>query len=258
MKLTWWGTAALEIEHGGIVYWVDPYLTRNEKAFPKVGRAPEEVRRAAAIFLTHGHFDHIQDTARIAGQTGAMVHCSAEAADTLIGHGLATEQISVVPNNGASYQLCGLAATAHYSEHIKFDIPLIIKTLWRCGFTIGRFKHLMKIYPCGQVLAWRLALDGRELLVFGSGGSSAAELAELAKRPTDVLCVPLQGHSRIYDIALNYIEALRPRTVIPIHQDDFFPPISVNVDITPFREALRRQHPKVELLVAEVGQPFPL
>lgn len=258
MKLTWWGTAALKIEQNGHVYWVDPYLTRNERAYPKVELHPEQVAEAEAIFITHGHFDHLYDTAGIARQTGARVYCSAEAAATLRRQGLSGDQIVVVNSDGWSSRIGDIEATAHYSQHIRFDIPLILKTIWRTKLMVGGVKSLVKEYSGGQVLAWRLAMGGRELLIFGSGGSPDTELAQLAQRPTDILCVPLQGHSRICDIALKYVKALRPKTVIPIHQDDFFPPISVNVDITPFCNAVQEQCPEVELLVAQVAKTISL
>ena len=215
MKLTWWGTAALEIEHDGVIYWVDPYLTRNDKAYPKVVLQPADVTKAEAIFITHGHFDHLHDTAGIAKQTGATVHCSAEAAATLGRQNLSRNQTVVIDGDGWSSRIGDTQATAHYSKHIRFDLPLILKTIWRTKLKVGGLRSLVREYSGGQVLAWRLTLGERELLVFGSGGSSAAELAELAKRPTDILCVPLQGHSRICDIALAYVEVLRPRAGDP-------------------------------------------
>lgn len=258
MKLTWWGTVSLEIEQDGRVYWVDPYLSRNERAFPKVDLCIDQIGKAEAIFITHGHFDHLFDTAQIASRTGATVYCSAEAAATLDRQGFSQNQIMVIDRDEWSGSIADAEATAHYSQHIRFDVPLILRTIWRTKLMVGGLRSLVKEYSGGQVLAWRLALGGRELLIFGSGGSSQEELAQLAQRPTDILCVPLQGHSRICDIALKYVDMLQPNVVIPVHQDDFHPPISVNVDIAPFCDGVRTRFPSVELIVPQVGEPLTL
>jgi L-ascorbate metabolism protein UlaG (beta-lactamase superfamily) len=53
----------------------------------------------------------------------------------------------------------------------------------------------------------------------------------------------LQGHSKICGIAAEYVNILQPKMVIPHHQDDFFPPISRQVDIDPFVKQVTRESP---------------
>jgi len=121
-----------------------------------------------------------------------------------------------------------------------------------------RYLPLLRDYPAGQVLSWRLTIEGRVLHGFGSGGSPPEELDRLARQPTDVLLVPLQGHTHICDIALGYVRALRPRLVIPHHQDDFFPPISEMVDIAPFVEGVRRECPGTKVRVLALNETVAL
>jgi L-ascorbate metabolism protein UlaG (beta-lactamase superfamily) len=64
----------------------------------------------------------------------------------------------------------------------------------------------------------------------------------------DVLMFPLQGHTRICEIAARVVERLRPRVVIPHHHDDFYPPISQAVDIAPFVQAVGELSPPVEVV----------
>jgi L-ascorbate metabolism protein UlaG (beta-lactamase superfamily) len=68
----------------------------------------------------------------------------------------------------------------------------------------------------------------------------------------------LQGHTRICRIALNYVKALKPRIVIPHHQDDFFPPISTYVDILPFVKAVKTTCPDTEVRILKINETIAL
>ena len=68
MDIRFLGHAAFALEHDGKTILIDPFLTGN----PKAAATADEVA-ADAIFLTHGHADHIGDTVAIAKRTGAPV-----------------------------------------------------------------------------------------------------------------------------------------------------------------------------------------
>jgi L-ascorbate metabolism protein UlaG (beta-lactamase superfamily) len=68
VEIRYLGHAAFALEHGGKTILIDPFLTGNPKAAAKA----DEVA-ADAIFLTHGHGDHLGDTVAIAKRTGAPV-----------------------------------------------------------------------------------------------------------------------------------------------------------------------------------------
>src|SRR4051794_247441 len=77
-KITFLGHAAVSIEHDGKTVLVDPFLTGN----PKASATAEEVA-ADAIFVSHGHGDHLGDTVDIAKRTGAPVVAVVELANEL-------------------------------------------------------------------------------------------------------------------------------------------------------------------------------
>src|SRR3954468_5318358 len=68
MDVRYLGHAAFALEHDGTTVLIDPFLTGNPKAAASAGEVA-----ADAIFLTHGHADHIGDTVAIAKRTGAPV-----------------------------------------------------------------------------------------------------------------------------------------------------------------------------------------
>ena len=64
MKITWLGHSGFRIEIGDQVILLDPWLTGNPMFDP--ARREEAVADATAVLLTHGHFDHADDTVELA------------------------------------------------------------------------------------------------------------------------------------------------------------------------------------------------
>ncbi len=254
MKLKWLGTAGFQVDTGGQVFLIDPYLSRNLDAKPVQTLRPGDISGAGQIFLTHGHFDHIYDIPAIVAHSGATVYCSEIAASTLVREGVDKGRIHMVKGDSYKVDFDSYKAEAFFSQHIKFDKELMEGTLLRIGPDYRRFENMLSQYPEGQVLSWRFTSGRFTMHHFGSGGSTPEELARLATKPLDVLLVPLQGHTHICDIAFEYVRELKPHIVIPHHQDDFYPPISTNVDIAPFVEAVKEKCPSTEVRVMAMNE----
>ena len=254
MKLKWLGTAGFQIEAGDQVLLVDPYLSRNQQAEPVQPVQPQDLPRSGPIFITHGHFDHIYDVPSIAALGEHSIYCSEIASATLVQAGVDSSRINVVKDDGYTADFGGCRAQAFFSRHVKFDLPLVARTLWRIGPGYRRFSGLNRSYPKGQVFSWRFTIEGKTVHHFGSAGSGSEELERLADQSPDLLLVPLQGHTYICDIALEYVRVLKPRMVIPHHQDDFYPPISTYVDIAPFVQAVKKHCPGTEVRVMAINE----
>src|SRR5919112_4214155 len=96
MQIRFLGHAAFELSHEGKTVLIDPFLTGN----PKAAASADEVQ-ADAIFLTHGHADHIGDTVAIAKRTGAPVVAIVELAGEIAEEGVQTFD----PNIGGTVEL---------------------------------------------------------------------------------------------------------------------------------------------------------
>jgi L-ascorbate metabolism protein UlaG (beta-lactamase superfamily) len=259
MRLTWYGTAGFRIETGGRVFLIDPYLTRNAAARPALEISPSDVVDGSEIYLSHGHFDHAADAPQIARRTHATIYCSEEVAGELRRRDVDPAQI-VIARDGDGFDFGAYRAECFNSAHVKFDLPLLASTLWRClpvfpSLLAGLRRH--RGWPQGQVLSWRftLAAEGDHVIHhFGSAGWTAEELTRFERMDApDVLILPLQGHTHICQIAAHLVERLRPSAVIAHHHDDFYPPISQMVDIAPFVEAVGDVSPPVELITVPAG-----
>lgn len=82
-KIRWLGTACFEIKLGTqktIV--IDPYLDNSANAPVR----SDEIEGCDAIFLTHGHYDHVLDVGKLARRFEPFIYCSQEVARALSEH----------------------------------------------------------------------------------------------------------------------------------------------------------------------------
>ncbi|MEI6032733.1 MAG: metal-dependent hydrolase [Verrucomicrobiae bacterium] len=85
MKLTYFGHSCFLVESGGARLLFDPFITPNPLA-----KSVEVAKISAdAIFLSHGHADHVADAVALAEQTGATVVCNWEISEWLGRQGVA-------------------------------------------------------------------------------------------------------------------------------------------------------------------------
>ncbi len=112
VTLTWLGHAAFRIGTAdGRVVLVDPWLDN-----PKAPPSAKNLDRADAVLVTHGHFDHLGNTAEIARQHGAKVLAIYEVATWLQGHGVPEDQL-IPMNKGGTVDLDGVRVTMVHAQH---------------------------------------------------------------------------------------------------------------------------------------------
>ena len=88
MKIAWLGHSCFRIETGSSVLLIDPFLKGNP-TFEKSGVAWDEATRGVThVALTHGHDDHIGDTAEICKARDATLFAVFELAMHLNGLGV--------------------------------------------------------------------------------------------------------------------------------------------------------------------------
>jgi L-ascorbate metabolism protein UlaG (beta-lactamase superfamily) len=124
--------------------WVDTNPAAPE---PLKARVRENL---AAIFLTHGHSDHISDIAALAADTGCAVACQFDLAPYLQGKGVAADTI-VGFNKGGSVTVADVRATmtnAHHSSSIVENGQAI--ALGTAAGYVLRFSNGFTVYHTGD------------------------------------------------------------------------------------------------------------
>lgn len=251
MQLRWLGTAGFQLRSdGGIVVLIDPYLSRPPAARPPSPVNLTDLSRADAIMVTHGHFDHASDVPVLANRLDAPVYASATVCRTLMQHGLPrSHSVPLSPTEPVKVgdlQMYPLAA-----RHVRFDPMLVLRTLPRLLICLGSLHHLLLDWPAGQVLGFHIITPTLRLVHFGSAGWVEGTLEGI--RP-DVALIPVQGRSDIVQVAVRMARLLQPRLLIPHHWDDFCPPVSQLIPLTPLARSLSRCLPTAKFHVPGIGQ----
>jgi len=81
-ELQWFGQSAFKvITPGGKVILIDPFISKNPKT-PKEFKDLSKLGKIDLILVTHGHGDHIGDTAQLSEMSGAKVAMNADMGHT--------------------------------------------------------------------------------------------------------------------------------------------------------------------------------
>jgi L-ascorbate metabolism protein UlaG (beta-lactamase superfamily) len=200
IELTWLGHAATRIRLGdGTTVLVDPWLQGN----PSCPEAEQTQSRVDAIYLTHGHFDHMGGTIDIAKSTGCQVFAIHEIAVWLEGQGV--ENVVGCNKGGMVAGPGGIRAfmtDAVHSSGISGDQGIV---------------------PGGEAGGWILDVEAGPT-VYHAGDTTVFGDMTLIKDifSPDVALLPIGGHYTMgAGIAARAGRMLGVETVIPIHFGTF-------------------------------------
>ncbi|CAN5668167.1 MBL fold metallo-hydrolase [soil metagenome] len=243
LRITWMGVSTLLVDDGVSALLTDGFFSRPSlaavglrKVAPSIPRVEGCLTRAGirhldAVIPVHTHFDHALDSALVAERTGATLVGGVSAANIGRGHGLPEDRI-ITAGSGTPLVLGTYEVTLVGSEHCPPD---------RFPGTIAaplRAPARASAYRCGEswsVLVHHLPTQ-RRLLIQGSAGfvpgvlaGHRAEVAYLGIGQLGVL--PEQYLLQYWE---HTVRAVGARTVIGIHWDDFFRPLSQPLRALPF------------------------
>ena len=200
MNLRFLGQSCFELQVPGATILIDPFLTGNPKAAATADELQPDV-----ILLTHGHGDHLGDTADIARRTGATVVAIVELAGELsseLGEGHDVRE----PNLGGT---------------VVFDWGWVrLVPAWHTAVSPSGTAHM----PAGLVVH----AGGKTIYHLGDT-ALFSDLALPGQRDAlDLAIIPIGGHYTMdrHD-AVRAAEFVGAPAVIPCHYDTF-PPIETD------------------------------
>jgi len=255
MRLRWYGTATVLLEHEGTQLLFDPFISRNSLAFkPRLS----DLALIPYILVSHGHLDHISDIPRIyrRGNKKATVFCTAAPRQALINQGVKASSIRQI-TPGDTIPLGSLTIRVLKGRHVTFDIRMIFKTLLNPRVISYRrriipFLREHRLYDeAGETIAFHISSQTKSILILGS-----PDLDEQTIYPygVDLLILPFQGRSDMATHSMRLVSRLKPKRILLTHHDDSFPPISSAVDTKPFVRLMRRRYPEIKVCVPLPGE----
>ncbi len=192
--LTWYGHSCFLIETGGKRILVDPFLDDSPTA-------PIKAKDAAAdyILVTHGHFDHISDVAKISARTRAV--CV------------------------SNFEIC----TWLGKQGVKHCEPM--NTGGEIALPFGKVKSTIAFHsstlpdgtPAGNPGGFLLSLDGARIYI--AGDTALFSDMKLYAANLDVAILPIGNRFTMGpEDAIEALKLLRPKQAIPCHYNTW-PPI---------------------------------
>ena len=189
-KYTFLGHGVHQIETGGFILLVDPFLTGNPAASISADKVNPDY-----IFVSHGHGDHIGDTVPISKRTGATVISNAEICKWLAAQEVKTHAQHI----GGGFN--------HPFGYLKLTIAMHGSAL-PDGSNGGNPTGMLLTTKAGEKIytACDTGLFGG-MKIYGDEG-------------IDLAVIPIgDNYTMGPDDALKAVKYLKPKHVIPTHYD---------------------------------------
>lgn len=255
VRVTYFGTNSYLLQSPQCTVLIDPYFTRvgplwalglGKSVESRSDRINEGFKylppRADLILVTHSHFDHLGDVPTVAQHTGAAVALSPTGKNLAISAGGDRRQFyALLP--GKSWHSPGVRATAIDADHTQ----ILGNDIYPGSLNEPppRPPKRMNEWVAGEPLAWLIEMNGQRIYV-ESGG--VRKLPPRSVGPVDlaIIGVPAKDSLRRFP---ELVRLLRPRYLLPSHQDDFTRPLSQGFRFSSLSnmEEVRRIHRERQL-----------
>jgi L-ascorbate metabolism protein UlaG (beta-lactamase superfamily) len=199
--ITYHGHSCFSIVSDGKHLLIDPFLSNNPTAKIAASQLKPDF-----ILLSHGHSDHVGDTAAIAKRTGALVICNYEISSWLGKQGVQNiHPLHIGGGNRFPFGRCKMTIAHHGS-----------------GLPDGAYG--------GNPAGFLLKLNDGKTIYFSGDTALTYDMKWLAEERVDVaiLCVG-DNFTMGPDDALKSIRLIEPKTVIPCHYGTW-PYIDIDVE----------------------------
>lgn len=248
MKITWKGTACVELESGDTKILFDPFVP-----FPKskIPVTVEDFDGAKHIFVTHGHFDHIESIPEICSRNPeVMVYCTRAPYKKLRSKGVPEKNLTRIGNR-EHFRIVGDKCVPADSEckggfeirtyqgrhavlHADFRQMREDTIKYDCKDDLPHMYKGLLTYPeRKQTLFYEILAEGKRIFLMGSLNLDSDTIYP---EVCDLMILPYNGWKDNYPHAVAIAEKLKPAKILADHYDTTFRPASRDIDLEPLKE----------------------
>lgn len=215
-ELQWFGQSAFKITtESGKVILIDPFITGNPKT-PDSLKDLSQLGRVDLVLLTHGHGDHVGDTAEIARITGARVAMNADMGHTFGTLGLVPyDQLIRFNKSGPIRPLdADITITMVHAEHSS--------ELLHTDPASGE----KRVYPGGEPAGYVIRLESGFTIYHAGDTGVFGDMRFIGEYyEPDLALLPIGGHFTMDPRHAAYAvrNLLKTKRVIPMHYGTFPP-----------------------------------
>jgi L-ascorbate metabolism protein UlaG (beta-lactamase superfamily) len=239
LAVRWTGYSNFELAYKGKVILLDAYFDRGA-LLPKLGFAAADIKKADAILLGHGHFDHMSDAASVAKQTGATVVGAPVTVEKLKSQSLSDAQIKTVTGKGGErLQFDGFTVEPILARHgtpSKENFAIMEAALAKITppVTPEQAEEQKRIAARGTfdprvigegTIAYLITLDDGFRIMYRDSGGKITEQEKAAMARVNGVDLALVAISADYlnplqeAQALEHAELYKPDVYMPAHHD---------------------------------------
>jgi L-ascorbate metabolism protein UlaG (beta-lactamase superfamily) len=263
LALRWTGYSNYELVYDGKIILLDAYFDRGSN-FPPLGFKAADVRKADAILIGHGHFDHSSDAASVGVATGATVIGAPVTTEKLLTQSLDPKQVKTVTGRGGELlQFGSIKVEPILGQHGEpqanvveaFDralrsttTPLTPEQIAEQAAIRARGTNDRRVIAEGTI-AYLITLDnGFRIMYRDSAGAltdfEKAAMARVGRVDVGIIAVSATYLNTLTSaLAREHVRTYKPDVYMPAHHDGPFTNLWRSTE--PLFQAVKDENPNI-------------